>query len=68
MAYVEKNTIIDIKNMNIPNGYCKIEGSVEDFEIIVYDRANCKYVYHVKGGNIISCTINDIYVQEYEVK
>lgn len=68
MPHVKENEIIDIKNLNIPNGYCKIEGTVESFRIIVYDRTNCKYVYNVQNGNIRSCTINDIYEQKYEVK
>ena len=29
MPYVKDNEIIEIKNLNIPNGYCKIEGTVE---------------------------------------
>ena len=36
MPYVKDNEIIEIKNLNIPNGYCKIEGTVESFRIIVY--------------------------------
>lgn len=50
-----KFDVLNLKNVNIPIGYCKIEGPVEDFYITIFDRKNNKFKYRVKDGNILSC-------------
>ena len=46
---------LDLKNVNIPIGYCKIKGPIEDFYITIYDNKRNKFVYRVTGGNTTEC-------------
>lgn len=55
--------------IGLPIGMAKVQGSVEDFNITIYDRNGITYRFKVVGGNI--CVCENEYAEnklEYEVQ
>ena len=63
------NEKVDFQCIGLPIGMAKVQGTIEDFYIKIYDRNGITYNYKVVDGNICACE-NEYtdHKLEYEVR